>query len=200
MSAVNLNNVLNLADLFREVHGYTPAKIAGMPTTIDLGPQAQVQPVTRKTENLYGQPYYQKDMLGQEVFCPMTIDVDGKDYFFPYTVMGFSRALVTVETEMTELGGSIDEIISLSDFAITMRGFLMGQYGQFPDDEITMLNDVMEAAKVVRLKSAYSDLYLRRNDNILIKKMDAPETTGVIGVRPFALQAKSSNIFTLNQD
>jgi hypothetical protein len=198
MSLATLDTAFNIVDLFEQVHGYRPAYVAGLPDNPPALPPAQVQPATKKTVNLYGETLYgQADMIGREVFCPITIEVDGTDYNFPFAVIGIDRTKTVVETQMTELNGSVKEIIGNNDFEISIKGFVIGDYDQFPDDKIKMLNDVFEWNQTVRLKSAFSDIFLHSNDYVLIKKLSIPEKPKVIGVRDFAFSAVSDGIFNL---
>ena len=200
MAVATLNTVFDLKDLFTSIFGYTPAHVPSMPDAGPSGDLPQIGAATIKTESIYGEPLYgSADMLGYEVFCPVTIEVDGVDFDFPYTVVGIRRSKTIIETEMTELNGSVKEIIGNRDFDITIKGFLIGQYGQFPDDKLKMLNDVFEYNQTVRLKSAYSDIFLHSNDYVVIKELQIPEKPKVIGVRDFSFQMVSDNIFTLYQ-
>lgn len=200
MAAGNLNTVLDIADVFHQIFGYVPAHVAGLPANQQGLPPATVAATTKKTTNLYGEPFYgAADMIGREVFCPITIEVDGKDYVFPFCVIGFRRVKTIVETEMTELNDTVDEIIGNRPWEISIKGFVIGQYDQFPDDELAILDKVFEFNQTCRLKSAVSDIFLHSNDNILIRSLEIPEKPKVIGVRDFQLTAKSSGIFTLYQ-
>lgn len=138
-------------------------------------------------------------MIGREVFCPVTIEVDGKDYVFPFCVIGFKRTKTIIETEMTELNDTVDEIIGNKPWEISIKGFVIGQYDQFPDDQLQILDTIFEFNQTCRLKSAVSDIFLHSNDNILIRSLEIPEKPKVIGVRDFQFTAKSSGIFTLYQ-
>ncbi|QEM13483.1 DUF6046 domain-containing protein [Mucilaginibacter rubeus] len=201
MAIATLNTAFDLKELFEQVHGYKPAKIAGLPDTIQPAELPQIGANARKTTNLYGQALYgAADTLGYEVFCPVTIEVDGVDYVFPYTVVGIRRAKTIVEEFMTELDGDINEIVGNRPYEITIKGFLIGINNQFPDDQIKMLNDVFVYNKPVRLKSAYTDIFLHDSDYVLIKDMQLPEKPKVIGVRDFTLAMKSDTIFTLYVD
>lgn len=201
MSIVNLNNALDLVDLFEQFFGYKPAVVPEFPPSYTTGPAERMQAITRKKTNMYGTPLYgQADMMGREVFCPVTIEVDGKDYYFPFCVIGCDRDKTVVETEMTELNGSVKEIIGNRDWIFTIKGFVIGQYEQFPDEQLKMLDEVAAFNQTVRLKSAYSDIFLHANDQVLIYKLSIPEKPKVIGVRDFAMQAKSDGIFTLYQN
>ncbi|WP_295714366.1 DUF6046 domain-containing protein [Mucilaginibacter sp.] len=201
MSQPTLNTVFNIADLFQQIHGYKPAYVPGFPPAPIEVEGGRPQPITKKTTNLYGTPLYgQSDMIGREVFCPITIEVNGVDYNFPFAVIGFDREKTVVETEMTELNGSVKEIIGNKDWVINIKGFVIGQYDQFPDEKLKALNDVFAFNQTVRLKSAISDIFLHANDHVLIYKLSIPEKPKVIGVRDFAMQMKSDNIFSLYQN
>ncbi|WP_295669510.1 DUF6046 domain-containing protein, partial [uncultured Mucilaginibacter sp.] len=174
-----------------------------LPNTGSGLPAAFVSPYIKST-TAQGLPLYgQADLLGNEVFCPITITgvVNGvtKDLKLPYAVIGMKRVKVIIETEMTELNGSVDEIISNKDFEIDIKGFLIGQYEQFPDTDLAALEEMCAVNNTVQLKSTYSDIFLKSNLNILIKEMVVPAKPKVIGVRDFSILAKSSSIFTLYQ-
>lgn len=199
------NTVFDIADIFQQLYGYKPAHVPGMPNSFPTQSPATVQSIYKKTTNMYGTPLYsQSDLMGREVFCPITIggfDLFGKpkDYLFPFAVMGFSRTKTIVSTEMTETGGEVDEIISNRSWQISIKGFIIGEYEQFPDEGLKMLNDVFAHNNTVRLMSAISDIFLYDNDSILLTELEIPAKPKVIGVRDFQFKAKSSNIFTLYQ-
>lgn len=198
MSFASLSTAFDIAALIKEIFGNAPAFVDSLPTRQENGPYGKINPSVKKEANLYGQPFYsQSDTMGQKVFCPLTIEVDGKDYNFPYAVIGIERTKTVVNTPMTELNGSVKEIIGNQDYLIDIRGFVIGDYDNFPDEQLKALNDVHEHNKTVRLKSAYSDIFLHNNDNILITKLTIPQKPAVIGVRDFSLQAMSDGIFNL---
>jgi len=203
MMVPNSNNVINLAELFEQVHGYRPAYVAGLPTDVQGQPKAMVPSTVKKLTNMYGEPLYgQADTIGREVFCPITIqgyDLDGmsKDYHFPYSVISFDRTKNVTATEMAGTDNEVDEMISNRSWQIRIKGFLIGQYEQFPDNELRELYELFEYNGTVRLKCALSDIFLHKKDSILLLKLNIPPNPGVIGVRSFSIQAKSSSINTL---
>jgi hypothetical protein len=204
MSAANLNTAFDLAELFNQVHGYKPAYVAGLPAASAAGPAVVVPSTLKKITNIYGQPLYgQADMMGHEVFCPIVIEgvKNGKvkSYNYPYAVIGIDRIKTIVETQMTEINGTVKEIISNGDYQITIKGFLLGQYEQFPDKELTDLRELFDQNQSVRLQSAFSDLFLHGNDRVVLTKLSVPEKPKVIGVRDFSLTAVSDIVFTLYQ-
>jgi hypothetical protein len=200
-AAVSLNTAFDIRELFNKVHGYSPAVIAGIPDVSAELALAQIPGNAKKTTNIYGQPLYgQSDLIGREVFCPITIEVDGVNYDFPFAVIGVRRAKTVVKTDMVELSGSVKELIGLRDYEITIKGFLVGDLEQFPDEKMKVLDDVFSFNQAVRLKSAYTDIFLHDNDYVVIEDLQIPEKPKVIGVRDFSMQASSDSIFTLYQD
>ncbi len=198
MSTVSLSTVFDIKELYASLTGRQPAQVPGVPQIADNTPLAQIQPATVKTKTLYGGDLYgQADMLGHEVFCPATIEVDGVDYFFPFVVIGIDRVKNIVITELTEVNSSVKEVIGNKDIEITIKGFLIGEYEQFPDDKLAALNKAFEHNQNVRLKASYSDIFLRDGDEVLITRLTIPPKPGVIGVRDFSLQLISDHPFTL---
>jgi len=199
MSIKSVNTVFNIADLFKQVHGYVPAHLDTLyPDTISDQPLANLPAITKKTVTKLGMPIFgSADMMGREVFCPITIVSNGEKFKFPYAVASISRSKIIVSTPMTEIGGSVHEVISNDDYQITIKGFLIGQYEQFPDEELINLRRLFDRNEAVRLQSALTDLFLHDNDHVILTRLDIPAKPKVIGVRDFELQMVSDNIFTL---
>jgi hypothetical protein len=199
MSTINHNDtVFDIAAIFKQLYGYKPAHIPDLPPA-PAEPSFSISP--RTDTNIYGNALYGgQDTIGREVFCPLTIMVGQIEYFFPYTVIGFEREKTIKETEMTEAGGAAKQIISMKDWSISVKGFVIGYQEQLPGDELQALKYVFESKEEVRLKSAYSDLFLSANDRVLIYKLSIPEKPRVIGVRDFAMEMKSDSILTLMID
>ena len=192
-----------MAEVFKQVYGYVPARVPGLPNYSEEASLNTIQPLIKKDSNLYGQPLYGKaDLIGREVFCPVNIEgVDkfgtAKDFHLPYSVIGIDRTKTVIMTEMTELSGSVKEVIGNRDYEITIKGFLLGEYEQFPDKELSELNELFEQNRPVRLKSAFSDIFLYNHDTVLITRLSIPQKPGVVGVRDFSLQMVSDSIFNL---
>ncbi|MFC0514530.1 DUF6046 domain-containing protein [Mucilaginibacter angelicae] len=197
---IQSDTVFDIAAIFRQLYGYKPAQIPELPSaaaerSYNFSPRAPM------LTNPYGNSYYSgEDTIGREVFCPLTIMVGQIEYFFPYTVIGFEREKMIKETEMSEAGGTAKQIISMKDWSISVKGFVIGYQEQLPGDELQALKYVFQSKEEVRLKSAYSDLFLSADDRVLIYKLSIPEKPRVIGVRDFAMEMKSDSILKLTID
>ncbi|WPU98381.1 DUF6046 domain-containing protein [Mucilaginibacter sp. cycad4] len=202
MSTINHSDtIFDIEAIFKQLYGYKPGLIPDLPPSPGERPFS-ISPAAdnsyRAQKNHYGNALYGgQDTIGHEVFCPLTIQAGDKEYFLPYTVIGFEREKNIKETEMSEAGGTAKEIISMKDWNISVKGFVIGDLERFPGKELDDLKTLFEARGIVRLKSAYSDIFLAGNDSVLIYKLSIPEKPKVVGVRDFAMQLKSDSIFKL---
>lgn len=196
--------VVDIMDLFKQVYGTKPMVLGELPQEPSQSTPFQVTTpasVTKKTHTfLHGALWGQDELTGQDIFLPITIMARGKKYSFPYAVISFNRAKRWVETPVTSLPGEVNELISKKSWDITIKGFLIGPLGQFPDDQLGSLNDLFDVDEPVHLICAISDIFLHASDTVIIKEIDLPAKSGVIGVRDFTMKLKSDTIFTLYVD
>lgn len=199
MSTINHNDtVFDIAAIFKQLYGYKPAHIPDLPPA-PAEPSFSISP--RTDTNIYGNALYGgQDTIGHEVFCPLTIQAGDKTYHLPYTVMGFSRERNIKETEFSEAGGTAKQIISLRDWNISVKGFVIGEMEGFPGKELKALKELFESNRPVYLKSAYSDIFLAVSDSVVIYKLSIPEKPKVVGVRDFVMDMKSNSIIKLTID
>lgn len=190
--------IYDIKDIVQKVWGYKPYTLPALPAeSIGENPY-QVKESFQKKSTFKGSSIYGgQDLIGREVFLPVTIQAGGKNYEFPYSVLTMRRAKIIVETPMVERGGSVKEEIGMEDWKISMKGFLIDPMNQFPDEQLYALDQLFKHKEPVRLKCALSDLFLEENDFVVIKELDIPDKSRVIGVRDFALSMVSDSILTL---
>ncbi len=190
--------IYDIADIVERVWGYKPYTLPGLPSPSESGNPYQIDAFTKRQSTLQGTPVYgNKDLIGREVFLPVTIEAGGKNYEFPYSVLAMRRKKNIVSTPMVERGGSVKELINMEDWQIGMKGFLIDPMNQFPDDQLYLLNELFLRNEPVRLKCALSDLFLEGNDYVVITDLDIPDKSKVIGVRDFSFSMESDTILTL---
>ncbi|MFS2189813.1 DUF6046 domain-containing protein [Mucilaginibacter sp. Mucisp84] len=192
--------LINLPDVFKTIYGYLPQTVPGLPVSDDSNPFSVGTTSTEKRTTLKGSPLYGlSDVLGREVFCPVTINVAGKDYGFPYAVLGLRSRKILKETPMTERGGRVIEQIGVDAWEIILKGFFLHPLNQFPDEELDMLNQVYKYNEPVKLKCALSDLFLDTDDRVVIASLDIPEKAKIIGVKDFAFTMIQNTILDLTK-
>lgn len=191
--------VFDLNKLYQQTFGTTPKIKFTAPqsenTTSDKL-QFDIKPEDANQYSKLGTPYYEKvegDVLGREFFLPVTID----GLKLPYCVIRISCKKTIVETALVNRRGTVKELINAEDYNIKLRGFLIGDNDQLPDEGITQLKDLFEKNESVVFRNALSDIFLTGDDKVVIKAIDFPEVKGVKNVRPFELDIVSDSEFTL---
>ncbi len=181
----------DLDDIFRDAFGHEPPTDA---SKIQLEKAA-----TRKEQSQLGQPYYMKDLSGIEFFLPVTIN----GILIPYAVMGMTWKKTIVSTPMPERGGSVKELISIDDYEFTIKGILINESNDFPDDGVMQLHDLFKKNESLVMRSVLSDIVLSGNGDdpdghkVVIKDVKWPETSGSIHAKAFSMSLESDMIFDL---
>lgn len=163
---------------------------------------AMAQPLVSKL----GTNFFKLDAFNRWYFLPATIYYNdlktGVDVSFdlPNPVISIDCGKGIVSTGMVERPGSVHEIINTNDFIITIRGFIADPNNNYPEDDI---RDLFEKAfkpdQSVKIKNALTDIFLQDNPSIVISKLSFPAVKGVIGVKPYEIQAMSDLIFDLEK-
>jgi hypothetical protein len=177
----------NIYKLFRKAFGQ------------DLPPPFTIEKAAdQKTMSSLGQQYYAEDLSGREFFLPVWMN----DFLIPFAVMGMTWKKTFVDTPMPERGGSVHELISIDDYVFSIRGLLVNEDGEFPEEDIIKLHDIFKINASVRLRSALSAIVLNGNfdEMIIIRGIEWPTITGVQHVKAFEIRAESDMIFDLNVD
>ncbi len=206
----------DLAGMFEQTFGYkTQAfnpefkEVTGDGNSLSLRTQQGAQ----------GSPYYASDKLGNEYYMPVTLtyaddvnvtepngSVSSNTFQYnlqlPYPVIAVSSRKVIIETPLTERRGTVKELISIRDYEITIRGFIISTSHEFPEDEVTKLRSVYERNTPLSIKCPLTDVFLLRpdrsgSDQVVIRELKFPAVTGVKNVRPYELHLVSDEPFNL---
>jgi hypothetical protein len=144
--------VIDLKAIYQNLFGYTPATIDVAAYNAKLGASqpndASIPTFTKKATTVWGSNLYgYGDMLGRPLFCPIVFQYYSNrakaqiKLNLPCAVVEVKLKRILKETPMVERGGVVIEEVSLDAVRINIQGFLVGQYGQFPDNELDALND-----------------------------------------------------------
>jgi Domain of unknown function (DUF6046) len=152
---------------------------------------------TKKTpEDTYadlGSPFYAKDVMGRNYYLPITLG----GVALPYGVMSIRCRKTIVETPMVERDGSVREYISMDDYTLSIRGVVVNHFGQYPQDDLTILRDLWIQKKPLQIRSVLSDIYLKGNQKVVITNFEIPEYGGTKHVRSFAMELVEDKELTL---
>ncbi|MDE3185282.1 MAG: hypothetical protein KGM16_17860 [Bacteroidota bacterium] len=186
----------NLSHIFKQAFGYDA------PTT-DASKIKIPQAAARREQSRLGQPFYKTDLSGREFFLPVTID----GILIPFAVMGMTWKKTIVETPMPERGGAVIELINIDTYQFTLKGLLVNETNDFPDDGVMELFDLFKQNNSVTIHSVLSDIVLSGKSNlnaedpdghkVVIKEVTWPEVSGVEHVKPFQMQLISDYLFDL---
>jgi len=197
----------NLTDLFAATFGYTPMNVkfdANATSIRQTGDESSdikfssPQIVNKKSQaGMYG-GYYAKDVLGRDVFMPLTLG----GLVLPYVWMNVKGTKRIVETPMTDRDGSVLEIIAIDNWQIGVKGFALKHDGTFPEEEIEDLRKLFMRKESVSCKSVLTDIFLlskenNGNDKVVMRDLEIMENQGIQHVRGFQFTLTSDMILEL---
>jgi hypothetical protein len=145
-----------------------------------------------------GSPYYQKDAQGRDYYMPVKLG----GLWLPHPVIRVTGGKSIVETEVTEVRGTVKELISVRDYQITIRGLIIDKDKEYPETVVSDLRELLERKEALELQSAITDIFLVHADRAgydkaVVYEWDFPEVTGVTNVRPYQLMLKSDDDFDM---
>jgi Domain of unknown function (DUF6046) len=196
----------NLADLFEHTFGYKTQ--AFQP---DFSPVSGDRVSLRTEQGASGSPYYAKDPLGQEYFMPVTLIYPDnsnssagalKSWGLPYPVISISSRKTIIETALTERRGTVKELVNIQDYEIVIKGFIISQGNDFPENEVTTLRSIYEQNGAISIQCPLTDIFLLRpdrsgSDQVVITELKLPVVKGIKNVKPYELHMISDEPFNL---
>ena len=205
---------LSLGQLFLQAFGY---KTDAFDPVV---PQIKGDIPSYRTETgKLGGAYYANDLMGREVYMPVEVvvgndiipgtsttyakkfGVPGGKWQLPYPVISATRTVHIIDTELTERDGMVSELINLSSVKISIKGFLINQANEFPEDDFDTLNRLFALKTVISINCPYTDLLLNDITNgaktVTIRSLSFPERRGVKHVVPYELELMADVPFNL---
>ncbi|MBC7399849.1 MAG: hypothetical protein H7289_07865 [Mucilaginibacter sp.] len=200
-NATNTPAIFDVAQILQTLYGFKPIVIPGLPAapanTNEFIIDTSKLPKRRVRTNQGSPIYGLQDMIGRQVFLPLTIVANGVDYDFPFTVIGIKCKKILIETPMIERSASVIEEIGVDAYRISVKGFLVDPLNDFPDNQLYKLKEMFECKTTVKIKSALVDIFLGGNDQVVISNLDVPEKPKVIGVRDFSFELIQDGVLDL---
>jgi len=177
----------DLNTMFAQQFGYSPQKF-----------EIPEERVRKKSEaGKYGS-YYEKDLVGRDVFMPMHLG----GVFLPYTWFNVSSGKKIVNTDLTERRGTVREFISMNDYKMSVKGLLIGHDGRFPEDQVAELKTLWERNEALEIKCVLTDIFLLTpehggQDRVVMTNFNLAENPGVEHVRGFTFDLETDQEFEL---
>lgn len=144
----------------------------------------------RQQASLLGGMYYDKDVLGRELFLPVKLE----GYVLPFSVVSVTAKKTIVSTAMPERGGSVKELISIDDYSINIKGIVMTDNGQYPDFLIKDIHGLFLENRALTMDCVLTNIFLKRGQKVVVTACKWPAVAGVEHARPFELELESDEI------
>ena len=134
---------------------------------------------------------------GVPMVFPLYFAVEGGPWWMlPYepqvTIQG-SNVLVKKQVQKGAVRGTIKERWAQGDFSLTISGILMGEDGQYPEDDVKKLRSYCEAGKIL-VKSPQMELF--SITQIVVEDWSIPFTAGQAN-QAYTINAVSDDIYKL---
>ena len=148
----------DLAHLFEQAFGYRSQAFDP-----EFTPVQGNTPTTRIATGAYGSPYYASDSLNREYFMPVTLEYQDNgrttEWNLPNPVISISSKKNIVATPLTGRTGTVRgvatifffELIVIDDYVIVIKGLIIGQGNEFPEQQTAQLRSLYESAGPVAL-------------------------------------------------
>lgn len=207
---------LSLFDLFQTTFGYQ---------TKALDPKLEKvigeNNPNRREYGAGGAPYYQNLHAGKEYFMPVIIKYPDrnsmqdslpgnssqnfskeKEFELPYPIISIESRKTIIETHLTERRGTVKELINTQDYLITIKGFIISQTHDYPEEGVTELRALYEHNTPLSIQCALTDIFLLRPDRsgsdlVVISELNLPMLRGVKNICPYELKLISDEPFNL---
>lgn len=194
----------DLEQLYQRTFGGRPYKVPSEQITHPQEAGYVITGTNNAVSQLSGSALIE-NYLGKEIWLPtrfLGLNINSfqrSELFLPYTVIRISGKKTIVKTPMAERQGTVKELYSTDDYAISIKGFLIDDTNRlWPDQELNALKYLWEIQQAVYLDNALTNIFLNKDQRVVIESFDLPEVEGGRKhVRPFSLQLESDSIFTL---
>lgn len=112
------------------------------------------------------------------------------------TVAELSRAKNIVTTQLQGRNGTVKEYISMGDWQISLRGFIIDYENDlYPEEDVRRMNDIFEKDKALKINSKL--LSLIGVTRIVVTDIKFPSMEGFQNVQPFELTLLSDEPIVL---
>ena len=192
------NQFTNIADAFRQQFGFNPPVNYKIPqkqqgtiiSSTEFSDLVIPAKAAERTRGNGGSAYYATDVYGRQYYMPVSLGT--VELWFPVVSIELGRT--TESTRMVERRGSVHEIINTEDIVINVKGLIVGYNNQFPEDELTALNELFNLKGSLSIRSVITDIFLQADDKVIIQKVPITPKIGVKHVIPYEMNLVSDLI------
>jgi hypothetical protein len=188
--------IFDFGGAFQKAFGYSAPETDASKINLPAAPK-------RLETSKKGQVYYATDLFGREFFLPVFLN----GYLLPFAVISMKWKKTIVSTALPERGGTVNELVSIDDYAFNIKGILVNEDDNFPEEQITDLHEIFKINASVTLRSVLTDLVLTGQSDanksdpeghkVIIREVSWPTVTGIEHAKPFEIELTSDMIFDL---
>jgi hypothetical protein len=144
--------------------------------------------------SITGTKLYETTSNGRLTFMPVWLN----EKLLPITRVGLSRRKLLVETAMTGYEGTVKEGIRSDDFNITIQGIAFGEGRMYPDEEMSMIEELCKINAAIPIKNALTDIFLKDMSAVITDYNIIPARSE--HVQAYEIKLLSDEIFDLYID
>lgn len=148
------------------------------------------------TASKLGVALFERDSLGNEAFCPISLEYKGKTYKLPYSTISMSLKKKIIDTPLINRRGSVKELIQIEDYKFTINGIYLSD-SELPEDELTELDELFNINEPVKIKNAFVEIFLKEDNSVVIESCDLPDMKGISNAQAYSFSIISDTILEL---
>lgn len=133
--------------------------------------------------------------LGTPVFDVLYLDTEGDNLRIDTVLIELNRPKNIVKTSIQGIDGTVKEFISDGDYQISIKGMIVGESSDFPEDDIATLRDILDKKVSIRVTSKFMNLF--KIDDIVIVDRTFKQVEGFENIQMFEIQALSDKAIEL---
>ena len=130
-------------------------------------------------------------LTGRYEFMPVTLG----GVKLPNAVVSLTGRKTIVETSLVGRRGTMKELVGLGDYEIRLSGAAFGS--DWPEGAISSLKSVFAENKAVELKCALTDIFLDESTDVVVKRLELPESCGYENVQRYVIDVVTDSGFEL---
>jgi hypothetical protein len=145
----------------------------------------------KKLHGITGGKFYGTDSQGIEHFMP--VEIDG--VILPFALVDITEKKIIVSTALVERQGAVNELVSTEDYQFNIKAILMAD--DYPEAQVIGWHKIFQKDQSLTLRSVKTDVFLKREDKVIIKEIRWPSVPGVEHVQPVEMTLISDLVYTL---
>lgn len=144
-----------------------------------------------------GTALYKKDLQGNYYFLPVVFIHSGKEYEIDYAMVSVVCKKNIVSTPLIGRKGTVKELISEDDYQISIKGAVIGDDYQFPEEKLDRIKELYSVNEAVELKCALTDVFLSEGDKVVITDISFPQSMQTEHTQVVEMQCITDRAFEL---